>query len=195
MIWVNIAIEDALSESILERLLAETGKSFSINTRYNRGGYGYLKRMTPGFNNASRTIPFIVLTDLDANECPASLLQDWLQHPKNQNFLFRVAIREVEAWLLADRKGFAKYLGISEVLVPNDAERIPNAKEALIGLAARSRKRKLREAIVPAIRSTARIGPNYNGALQNFVKTHWDVETASNNANSLYRCLTRLSGL
>jgi len=36
-------------------------------------------------------------------------------HP---NFLFRVAVREVEAWLLAHREGIARFLGISEHLVP-----------------------------------------------------------------------------
>lgn len=193
MIPINLGTEDALSQAVLERILHETGRSYAVQTHYNRGGYGYLKRMIEGFNNAAKGIPFLILTDLNATECPPALLQDWLPYPKHPHLLFRVAVREVESWLLADRTGIAKFLGIPKVLVPINPETVNNPKERIIELASRSRKRKLREAIVPSKKGTAKIGPDYNGALRSFVTATWNVEEARNNALSLKRCLDCLS--
>jgi hypothetical protein len=107
---VNLAFEDALIESLLLRILPV---QFATRTIYNRGGYGYLKRTVNGFNNAAQGIPFLVGTDLDTYECPPALIDDWLPRPKHDNLLIRVAVREAEAWVLADRDGFAQFLGIS----------------------------------------------------------------------------------
>jgi len=44
----------------------------------------------------------------------------WLPYPKHPNLLFRVAVKEVEAWLLAHRAAFATFLGISDKLIPQE---------------------------------------------------------------------------
>ena len=44
-------------------------------------------------------------------------------------------------------------------------DEIENPKQFLMQLAAKSRKREVREAIVPSPGSTASIGPDYNGKL------------------------------
>ncbi len=106
-----------------------------------------------------------MLTDLDKKECPLALLQEWLSSPKHPNLIFRVAIIEVEAWLLAHREAFAEFLGISVHLIPDDLDTVADPKQFLIGLANRSRKRILREAIVPSGNSTSKIGKDYNGQL------------------------------
>jgi len=145
-------------------------------------------------------IPFLVLTDLDRYPCPVALIQEWLTVPKHHNLLFRVAVREVESWLLADRTGFAKFLGIRESLVPHDlgireslvphdADTIPDPKQYLINLARNSRKRDLRSDIVPLPKSTATQGRNYNGPLISFVQKSWDLLAAMKHSPSLSRTI------
>ncbi|MEK7727701.1 MAG: hypothetical protein AAB354_04765 [candidate division KSB1 bacterium] len=137
-------------------------------------------------------MPFLVLTDLDTAECPPALLQEWLPYPKNPNLLFRVAEREVEAWLLAHREAFARFLGIEPRLVPLEVDKLNDPKKVLLMLAAKSKKRQLREAIVPALASTARVGPDYNGQLIFFVETSWEVRRAMENSPSLRRAVKAL---
>src|SRR5271157_5538724 len=106
---LSLAFEDALTESLALKILQTIPTEYATQTVYNRGGYGYLKRTINGFNNAAKGTPFLVGTDLDHYECPAALIQNWLNNPKHHNLLIRVAVREAEAWVLADRQGIANF--------------------------------------------------------------------------------------
>jgi len=188
---INIAVEDSLTESLTLKILRSA--SYAPKTIYNRGGYGYLKRNINGFNNAAKGIPFLVGTDLDQYECPPVLIEDWLRSPKHPNLLIRVAVREAEAWVLADRDSFAQFLGIRAVLIPSDVEALPNPKETLITLARKSKRRNLRDDLCPRAGSTSRIGPNYNGQLARFVGEMWNPDAAKLNSDSLKRTIDRLA--
>lgn len=192
-IAINLAVEDPLSEATLLRIVKESGAAFSVAHCFQRGGFGYLKKQALSFNAASRLTPFLLLTDLDTMVCPAALIASWLPVPQHPNFLFRVSVRAVESWLIADRAGIAGFLGVSSTLVPRDPESLSDPKRELIRLASRSRRRNLREAIVPAPETTARFGPDYNGCLIRFVAEFWDPLVARKAAPSLDRTLSRLS--
>src|SRR5258708_85029 len=144
---VNLAVEDELSEVVLLRILAEM-KKFSVGTVHRRGGYGYLKRTIHGWNTAAKGIPFVVLTDLTGHECPLALIQDWLQVPRQPNLIFRVAVREVESWLLADRANLSRFLNVPERLIPMACDTLADPKGTLVSVADRSRSKVLRERIV-----------------------------------------------
>ncbi len=191
---VSIAAEDALSEEVLRKLMSVANQTYAVGPAYVRSGFGYLRRSIRGFNNAARGTPFLVLTDLDQQVCAPTLIRDWLPVPANENLIFRVAVREVEAWLLADRPGIAGFLGVRVASVPCEVEDIPNPKEALINLARRSRRRSLREDIVPPVRSRRVQGPNYNGRLRSFVGAHWNPRHAASYSPSLARTLAKLDG-
>ena len=164
-----------------------------IGTPYRRGGFGYLRRTVRGWNAAARGVPFVLLTDLDTRRCPAELINEWLGVPKHHNLLFRVAVREVESWLLADSAGLSTFLGVGRNLVPSDPDLLPDPKLTLINLARRSRQRMIRESIVPPRGSTAKQGRDYNGCLCGFVRNHWDLDTAMAGSPSLNRTVNRLS--
>jgi hypothetical protein len=189
---INLAFEDALIESLLLRILATIPARYATRTIYNRGGFGYLKRTVNGFNNAAKGVPFLVVTDLDRYECPPVLINDWLTSPKHHNLLIRVAVREAEAWVLADREGLARFLGISVARVPVDVEAQPDPKETLIQLARMSRKKFMRDDLCPRRNSTSKVGPNYNPRLASFVDTDWDLGAARLNSQSLDRTINRL---
>lgn len=107
-------------------------------------------------------------------------------------YLNRVAVREVEAWLLADREAFAEFLGISVTLIPQDVDAIADPKQKLINLARKSKNKTLREGIVPNSKTTAKIGRDYNGQLIPFVKQIWKVDSAIPNSSSLERAMKAL---
>ncbi len=191
---INLAVEDELSEAVLRKILHQCGRSYSIGTCYRKGGFGYLRKLIGGLNNAAKGTPFLVLTDLDEAECPSLLIQEWLRVPKHSNLLFRVAVREVEAWVLADRVSFAKFLGIRVNLLPDNPDQIHNTKESLIGVVRNSRRADVREDIVPPVGSTRTQGPNYNGRLTAFIESSWNIGRACAFSPSLRRTLEVLSG-
>ncbi len=193
MLFVDIAVEDALSDAVLRATIQQTRNDLVVRHSYSRGGFGYLRKTIRGFNNAARAAPFVVLVDLDQAECPPCLVADWLQCSKHPNLVFRVAVREVEAWLLAHREAFAKYLGVAASKIPLTPDVLSDPKQFLVNLARRCRSRTLREAIVPRPGSTAVVGPDYNGALIEFVEQSWNADAAAANSASLRRAIAALA--
>ena len=186
---ISVAVEDELSEAIALRLLEESPGNFQVGRPYRRSGFGYLKKNMPGFNKAARGTPFFVLTDLDRRPCPSALIADWLSQPKHPNLILRVAVREVESWLLADDDGLSKFLGISKTLVPRAPDTLDDPKKSLILLAARSKFSNLRAAIVPPPKSIRVQGPDYNGPLAKFAQEKWNLRAARQRSPSLDRAL------
>jgi|SRR5579862_5459621 len=191
---LNVAVEDELTQSLLVKVLATIPTRYATRTFYSRGGNGYLRKNINGFNLAARGIPFLIGTDLDRYACPAALIQDWLLQPKHHNLLLRVAVREAETWVLADKENFAGFLGVRPALIREDVESIPDPKSELIQIARRARRRELREDICPPPGSTRRVGPNYNARLSAFVQQLWDPNEARKRATSLARTIDRLIG-
>jgi hypothetical protein len=191
---VHIAVEDLLSEATARRLLACCRPGVAVGSVFGKTGFGYLKQKAPGFNNAAKGTPFLLLTDLDTGPCPSALIAEWLGGPRNHNLLFRVAVREIESWVLADRKNFATFFGIKEGLVTEDPDALPDPKATLIQLARKSPKPALRKAIVPAPGTSSTIGPGYNLVLGEFVRDRWDPEAAAVRSRSLKRAVAAVSG-
>lgn len=181
-----------MHEAVIEKILAASSQTYLVGVRYNGGGFGWIQKRINGFNMAAKGMPYLVLTDLDRHECAPALINAWLTGPQNQNLLFRVAVRQVEAWLLACRSNFAHFAGVEEHLIPADTDRIENSKKFLIDLVRRSGNPKLRSDIVPARGSTAKVGPNYNGRLISFVERYWDPTVAKECSLSLRRAVEAL---
>jgi hypothetical protein len=190
---LNLAVEDALTESLFGKILKTIPTAYAIRTIYNRGGCGYLKQNINGFNNAAKGVPFLIGTDLDTYPCPPALFEDWMTQPRHHNLMVHVAVREAEAWVLADKDNFAKFLGIRSDLIPDDVENIEDPKRELIQLARRARKKDLRDDLCPPPNSTRKVGPDYNARLSTFVQGLWDPNTAREHAESLGRAIDRLT--
>lgn len=174
-----------LSCAVALKILQYTQRPFTVGTCTSRGGFGYLKKTIRGFNHAAKGTPYLVLTDLDNAICPLALIQEWLPFPKHPHLLLRIAVREVEAWLLAHREAVAKFFGIRLKEIPITVEILPKPKQCLIELASKSRHRHLRKAIVPRSGSTAKVGRAYNDTLIDFVNEFWEVEVAMDHSPSL----------
>lgn len=189
---INLAVEDPPSEAILRKMLSQSGCLYHVANCLCRGGYGYLKKNIRAFNKAAKSMPFLVLTDLDTSPCPPQMIKLWLDIPKHPNLLFRIAVREVESWILADHEAIAGFLGVSEKKIPDDTDSLPDPKLFLIQLARKSKSRSLREDLVPPSGATSRQGANYNNRITAFIRDTWDADTASRHSPSLRRALERL---
>jgi hypothetical protein len=191
MIYITLVYEDDLSEAVMTQILNQFPDKYEIYNSYSGNGFGYLKTNIKGFNQASIVNPHFMLTDLDNYECPVELRNDWVNFELEPNFIFRVAVREVESWVLADREGFSHFLNVSIANFPLNPDIEPDPKNTLIQLAKRSNKRAIKEDIVPK-NQNAKIGPNYNGCLSEFVFKSWNIENAILQSESLRRAYLKL---
>ncbi|MGB8980464.1 MAG: hypothetical protein WCC12_01165 [Anaerolineales bacterium] len=184
---ITAAVEDILSEAVLRRVIEQINKPYTIGLVLSGNGKGYLKTKASGFNSSAKGSPFLLLVDQDTKaECPPALIASWLnKQPCHHNLVFRVAVMEIEAWVMADRAALSSYLGVTLNKVPADVEAIADPKRFLVNLARSSRSRTVRDDLVPREQSTARVGPNYNGSLIQFVQAHWQLGEARRNAPSL----------
>jgi hypothetical protein len=164
-----LAAEDELGLAVGQRLVAEV-PPLTVYLAENGRGFGRLKQRVPAFQQMGQHMPVLLLTDLDAQPCAASILADWLGTAPSPGFLFRVCVREIEAWLLAHREAMAKLLRIPITKLPLQPELISDPKRLLIGLAKQAPKR-IRTELVPT--GTAAIGPGYNDVLGDFVRHDW----------------------
>lgn len=191
---IYLAVEDELSERTARRALSMRPVHYAVGAVFCRGGYGYLKKQAPAFNHAANACPFLLLTDLDQSPCPPQLVADWLSRPKHPHFLLRVAVREIESWLLGDPTGLREFLGLRRPIDFPDPEGLPDPKQEFLRLALSSPRRRLREALVWRDDHTGRFaqGPDYNGALAGFVSKDWDITGASTRCRSLHRLFIAL---
>ncbi|MBN1566877.1 MAG: DUF4276 family protein [Acidobacteria bacterium] len=194
---IYLAVEDELSEWVARRILKEREVEYVIGPVFRRGGFGYLKKNIRSFSNAAKGCPILLLTDLDKYPCPPELVTDWTVHPLHQNLLLRVAVREVESWLLGDGNGLSAFMRLKRsVSIPNP-ENLSNPKEELLRHALKSPSRQIRDALVWRDERTERVyqGPDYNGTLGRFVANQWDIPSACSRCNSLERLFTALQRL
>jgi hypothetical protein len=97
---------------------------------------------------------------------------------------FHVAVREVEAWLLADHVGMRELLGSKIGKLPNNPELLADPKASLLSLAAKA-PRDVRDDLLAERNSMASQGLGYNSVLSSFVKTIWHPGRAADRSASL----------
>ena len=126
-----LAVEDQLSEAVSLRILEHHG--LGVNQVLGLKGKGYLQKCAPRLNQVAKALPVFMLTDLDSpNQCAPELIRSWIKGEKHPRFFLRVAVMEVESWIMADRKGLAEFLSIPAHRIPQDTDAIPMAKEFLV---------------------------------------------------------------
>ena len=190
---VNIAVEGPSDLGVARAVIRAAGLSPTEHP-YVMNGKGNLDKRLPAFCNAAKLGPWLVLRDLDRAPCTGGLIAE-LAPRRPRLLIFRIAVRSVESWLLADRSRIAEFLGVSPDLVPREPDKDPAAKDLLVRLAARSRHREIREDMAPGLGSTARVGPNYPARLNAFAEEAWNPRVAARSSPSLAGCLDALRKL
>lgn len=193
---VEIVVEGLTDEVVMRRLLDHVGLPYGHT--YGMKGKEYILNALRNYNQAARHSPWVVVVDLDDEpECAPLLVRQYLPQP-SMGMRFRVAVRAVEAWLLADRDTLAKFLAVPSTRLPPQPEAELDPKATLVSLARQSKRREIRDDMVPRPGSGAKVGPAYTARLIEYV-THsscrWRPEVAAQRSDSLRRCILALQTL
>ena len=179
-------VEGYLEERLLAVLWRQLGRSEDLTFR-NAGGspfWGHARR----FNKAGEHQLVLGLADLEQASCASAALEA-LGQPRSNGFKLRLAVRMIESWVMADRESFAAYLGVRVAQVPREPDLLEHPKRAVVDLARSSRKRLVRDAVVPS--GSGLVGAEYMPFMTTFVGSRWEVERARPNSPSLERACRR----
>lgn len=190
---VHFLVEGVTDEAVAKRLLDYVGlvpgKSFGKN-----GKASLLSRL-PNYNQAARFNLWFVIVDLDNDAvCASQAINMWLPTSAT-GMVLRVAVRAVEAWLMADVEQMATFLHVSPSRFPANPDAEANPKEKLINIARSSTNSSIRSDFVPRRGSGAREGQRYTTYLNAFITRYWRPEEAMLRSDSLRRCINALSVL
>jgi len=190
---ISAAVEGPVDEAVVRKLIVHVGGI--AGTICGKNGKANLRQRIRGFNHAAHYSPWIVLVDLNSDaECAPPLCREWLPDLA-PHLCFRVAVKEVEAWLMADIESMASFLSIARAKIPADPEDLLDPKTMMVNMARRSRRWAVRADMVPREGSGRPVGPAYTSRLIEFVQNRWRPDIAAERAASLHRaisCLRRL---
>lgn len=191
--FLSAVVEGPGDEAIARRLAEESG--FTLSQVYVKRGKEALDAKLQAYAAAARFSPWLVLRDLDHDaDCAPTLANDLLPS-RPPTLLLRIPVRSAESWLLADRESIASYLSVPVSTIPENPETLDQPKRSLVDLARRSRRRTIRDDMVPTPGSSARVGRAYTARLIEFTSERWHPQRAAARSNSLARCLASLRRL
>lgn len=190
---ITVACEGTTDAAVLRRLLQWTGSE--IGAVHIKNGKGQLDRKLLSYNAAARLSPWLVVRDFDRDaDCPPTLIRTLLPQPA-ESMCFRLAVPQIESWLLADRPGIAVFLGVSASRISGTPDEIHDAKMEIIQLARSSRHRPIREDLVPEPGFSRSVGPGYTARIIEFAQQTWNPERAETASPSLASCIRALRRL
>lgn len=189
---ISVATEGPTDAAVARVLLRACG--LDVGAEHGGMGKDRLDQRLPGYNRAASFAPWVVLRDLDQDApCAPVLVTRLLPRPASR-MVFRVAVRKVEAWLLADHEGMSRFLGVPPASFPSSPDSRIDPKHDLVGLARKGR-RELRADMAPRPGHVVKVGPAYTSRLIEFAERHWNPERAAKRSDSLRRCLVALRRL
>ncbi len=190
-------MEGLVDEAVLRHRLKHVGAE--PGTIYGKAGKQALLQRVGGYANAARFSPWVVLVDLDDDDECAPPFATTVLATIPAKMCLRVAVREIEAWLLADRERAAAFFGVRVAEIPQAPETVLQPKRAVVDIARRSRRRAIRDDMVPRAASGRIVGPAYTSRLIEFVSDEsrgWRPDIALTRSQSLTRaiaCLERIA--
>lgn len=188
---INAAVEGPSDEGAARAIILASGHD--VGAIHPVGGKTNLDRYIPNYYAAASSEPWVVFRDSD-DECPVELRRrlDPMVGGDHRPFRLRIAHTMTEAWLMADRKGFASHFGVRIDEVPVDVEAISQAKKELLRLCAASRYKRVRQDVVA---EDGGAGPLFVKSLNDFAMRSWDVRAAGTRSPSLRRAIERLADI
>ena len=109
---------------------------------------------------------------------------------------FRIAVRSVESWLMADKNGLSEAFGLLLIDLSKAPDDLMQPKIKMLEALMRSKKREVRETMVVRNRTGAlEEGPEYNARLASFTDNVWRPAVGSAHSSSLRRAILRIDEL
>lgn len=189
-----LAVEDVITEAVARKIVSAIRPDLAITNVIGQRGRGYIQRRARELNRSATSLKVLIIADLNsASTCAPDLRLSWFGTAR-PHALFRVAVMEVESWVLADRPHAASMLGVPVDRIPMKTDEIRDPKEYIVRLARRSRFPRIRRELVPDRGSTATVGPAYNPRLIAFITNTWDPIAGAHVSESLARAIHRIEG-
>lgn len=188
---ISGAVEGPVDEAVLRRLLQDSGAL--PGTIYGKMGKSRLVQKIGAYNHAARLGPWVILVDLDRDAECVALLRNRLLPAPEPALCFRIAVRAVESWLLADRERFASFFGVVLSKIPQHPEGLLDPKRSVVELARSSRRKEIRRDLVPRPESGRVVGPAYTSRMVEYIESleeGWRPAVAAEGSESLRRCLS-----
>lgn len=189
---IDIAVEGRSEVIFLRTFLGSLG--VEIRAVYGQKGIDHFKRQAAGFAVRGRYSPILLLADFCdiGSTCVVEAVQTLVPDPPPLAHV-RLAVRELESWILASRSQVAQYFGVSAALVPLIPDAVEDPKRCLVNLARRSPYRRRRAMFVPIQGHSGVVGKDYLDGLSELLDGHWDLDTARSNSPSLERFIQRFT--
>jgi len=197
-------VEDEPTKHVVQRLFVYLREHCQCNIELLPGypdvlgGFGNLKGRAPRWIKAAEASGawFFVVTDLDRASSPNDLGRDWFGVDclglLPRTFLFRIAVREVESWIMADRLALSGYLGIAQNNLPANPDELDDPKSVLLSTIRAKCRKKIFLDMLPKGRNQ-HVGVAYNERLCAFVDQFWDIDRAMAHSPSLARSVARMA--
>lgn len=196
MTEVLYAVEGVTDVPVAEKLIRLVGRVPRLGPV--PSGKSQIDKNLDRWNQSSNRQPFLVIRDWDTNdkvECVPALLTKLLTRDlEAPGFAFRIAVRAIESWLMADADSFAEFFVARKSRLPIDPDSLQNPKLALVTVCSRSPAR-IRTGMLPRPGSGRVVGPEYASLVVEFGRSHWDPERASLRSPSLNRTIGSLRSL
>ena len=184
---IALATEDELSEAIGLRLIGESPFHEADVLPLRRNGSGYLKSKVESWRQLAGQQVVLLLTDLDQIDCPVALRNEWLgTRPVPDRLLLRIAVREIESWVLADHDAMRKLIGDRGKLPPAPDE-LGDPKAFLLNMVRKYAPRDVKQDLLAERGAMASQGLGYNRRLVAWVKSDWSPDRAAARSPSLLR--------
>jgi hypothetical protein len=194
---IAVVAEDRLTQAVLHKCVKEVLPAYDLARTDVKGGRGNVQRELGAYAALAQVMPVLIGVDLDSDDCAPTLLGGWGRLPPQTGLLLRVAVREIEAWVLADQKRVASFIGVAPNEVPRRPDELSDPKRALLELARAHAGTELKADLVPRNydASYPRIGPAYNLRMCAFVASRWRPQVARTKSASLERAMIALEQL
>ncbi|HUN08312.1 MAG TPA: DUF4276 family protein [Aggregatilineales bacterium] len=193
MVAINIVVEGRTDLHVMRRIFHYVGHEIG-KVRDDKSKPGLLTDIRK-YEQAARYVTWLMLLDLDQDAaCGAAYRQSLVSDPQSP-LILRIAVRTIEAWIMADREHLAAFLKVSMQKIPAYPDSVEYPKKTLIEVVRTSRDKKLIADMVP-LQSIGKLeGPNYEARIAEFMnhdKYPWRPEVAAQHSDSLARCIRSL---
>lgn len=188
-----IVVEGDTDIPVAHALASDAG--LEVTSTIDMAGKGNLDDRLSSFNDAAKGSPWLVLRDLDDDaRCAGGFIRArafvasvWMR--------FRLAVHEIESWLLADVEALARFLRVDARHFPREPDRERDPTQTLVNLARQSPRTEIRKSFVPPAGGNTPVGPLYEAKIIEFASRHWNLDRACQRSPSLKRARASLRDL
>jgi hypothetical protein len=190
-----VAVEGDTDEPFARALVESAGRSVDHVVVLN--GHGQIDRRLRRWCLPSNRRPMLVLRDFDpalGATCPAELIANLIGDIEpSPTTLVRMPVREMEAWMLADREAASSFFQTPILNFPTSPDDDPDPKRTLVDLCRKSSSPDIRDGMVPDPGAGRAVGRRFTGLVLEFGRQYWNPERAAAVSPSLAKALVALS--